>query len=221
MIELLAITPPTGDVSPSIVDAWLDTDLRRHRFAVLLREPGRTPAEILDPSSRLTPLRERCRRDAMDVLIGCNTKDLDPKISKLVEASVQGLQLRGDPSVSMLREVRARFASLCVGRSCHGEPQPGGSLVDYTCLAPIFAPRTPSPGVTKTPVGVAALRRWSEQTQDWLVALGGVTPATAGQCRAAGARGLASIRTFFGEPAQVAEDVQALCAAHAAPPPQR
>lgn len=105
------------------------------------------------------------------------------------------------------RDSCARAAGLWLGRSCHGAPQPGHVLVDYTLFAPVFPPGT-SPG--KTPAGLAALRTWTAVPGATIFALGGVTPTTAAACLAAGAHGLAGISVFFGDPAQVEQDVAAL-----------
>ncbi|WP_293254733.1 thiamine phosphate synthase [Nannocystis sp.] len=105
------------------------------------------------------------------------------------------------------RDSCARATGLWLGRSCHGAPQPGHDLVDYTLLAPVFPPSS-SPG--KTPAGLAALRAWTAVPGATIFALGGVTPATAAACLAAGAHGLAGIGVFFGDPAQVEQDVAAL-----------
>lgn len=103
-----------------------------------------------------------------------------------------------------------------LGRSCHGAPQPGHGDVDYTLFAPVFAPTTAPAG--KTPAGLTALRAWTRAPGARVFALGGVGPATAAACLAAGAWGLAGIGVFFGEPARVEQDVAALrefVAAHA------
>ncbi len=112
-----------------------------------------------------------------------------------------------------------------LGRSCHGRPIALGSRVDYSVLAPIFAPRTASttPGPGKQAVGLDPLREFARRERH-VFALGGITPERAGACRRAGAFGLAAIRTFFGPPADVTDNVAHLARALAepdddAPPP--
>jgi|GEM_PF-1656412 len=100
-----------------------------------------------------------------------------------------------------------------LGRSCHGDPQPGHDLVDYTLFAPVFAPTTAQPGRpsgSKIPAGLVALRAWTAAAGAVVYALGGISPANAAACLAAGAHGLAGIGVFFGQPGQVAQDVAAL-----------
>lgn len=211
--RLLAITPPTGPVPGDILLRWL-TPARGEApdLAVLLREPGRGPAELL-ASDRLADLRRRCREHGIPQLLsidpGAPLPPLPPDIA--------GLHLRGDPDLAHLARARARLPAdpagppvprdILLGRSCHGAPQPGHTEVDYTLLAPIFAPST---GAGKTPVGLAALRAWTRAPGATIFALGGISPATAAACLAAGAHGLAGIGVFFGEPAQVEQDVAAL-----------
>lgn len=223
--RLLAITPPTGPVPGDILLRWL-TPARGEApdLAVLLREPGRGPAELL-ASDRLADLRRRCREHGIPQLLsidpGAPLPPLPPDIA--------GLHLRGDPDLATLARARPPSDLLpadptrppvprdtlrppvprdtLLGRSCHGAPQPGHTEVDYTLLAPVFPPST---GAGKTPVGLAALRAWTRAPGATIFALGGVTPATAAACLAAGAHGLAGIGVFFGEPAQVEQDVAAL-----------
>ena len=107
----------------------------------------------------------------------------------------------------------AALSAPWLGRSCHGAPQPGHALVDYTLFAPIFAPTTGQPSRplgSKLPAGLDALRTWTAAPGACVFALGGVGPVTAAACLAAGAHGLAGIGVFFGEPGQVAQDVAAL-----------
>ncbi|MEM6993042.1 MAG: hypothetical protein AAF721_21195, partial [Myxococcota bacterium] len=54
--RLLAITPPEGAVAPDLVDRWLEA-ADGIGLAVLLRDPGATPAV----ASRLAALSARCR----------------------------------------------------------------------------------------------------------------------------------------------------------------
>lgn len=208
-VQLLAITPPRGPVDPDIVAAWRDAGAVRDGLAVLLREPGAHPLQLTAEHGRLGPLLRRCQKERIDVVVACDFQDMDPVTSERLQGRVDGIQLRGDPDVQALSFAREWFEGMLLGRSCHADPQPGWHLVDYTVFAPVFAPATPSPGVVKVPVGTEALAAWST-AGGWIVALGGVGPRTAAACIAAGARGLASIRTFFGEPARVAQDVAAL-----------
>lgn len=204
--RLLAITPPTGPVPGDMPDRWLAGDAAVG-LAVLLRDPALTPAGLL-ASERLAPLRRRCRELAIPVLLSL---DPDAPLPPL-PPDIAGLHLRRDPSLARLAAVPKD--SLILGRSCHGAPQPGHELVDYTLFAPVFPPLTSS----KPAAGLPALAAWTRSPGATIVALGGVTPATAPACLAAGAHGLAGIGVFFGEPAQVEQDVAALrdlVAAHA------
>ena len=211
--RLLAITPPTGPVPGDILLRWL-TPARGEApdLAVLLREPGRGPAELL-ASDRLADLRRRCREHGIPQLLSI---DPDAPLPPL-PPDIAGLHLRGDPDLAALHAHRpaaqdSRSQSpvprdILLGRSCHGAPQPGHTEVDYTLFAPVFPPST---GAGKHPVGLAALQAWTRSPGATIFALGGITPATAAACLAAGAHGLAGIGVFFGEPAQVEQDVAAL-----------
>ncbi|MBL9102190.1 MAG: thiamine phosphate synthase [Myxococcales bacterium] len=202
--RLLAITPPHGPVDPQIVDVWLAAGALGS-IAVLLREPGAPPRRLLAGDGRLAPLRRRCVAAGVPVLLALDAAALD---ALEPPPELAGLHLRGDPDLTALRRARERTALL--GRACHGEPQPGHELVDYTVFAPVFAPGTVDPTMIKRPAGLAALTRWTADPRAHVIALGGICPATAPACLAAGARGLAGISGLFGEPARVEQDVAAL-----------
>jgi thiamine monophosphate synthase len=125
---------------------------------------------------------------------------------------LRGVQLRGDPSVAAIEATRRVLgAERVLGRSCHGSPAPLGEQVEYSVLAPIFAPRTGTPalGAGKQAVGLGPLRAFAA-VEPHVLALGGITAARAPACVRAGAFGLAAIRSFFGPPRQVADDVERL-----------
>jgi thiamine monophosphate synthase len=219
LFRLLAITPPTGAVPPNIVARWLAAGAREVGLAVLLREPGRDPRELLAADGRLAAVRRRCRDAGIPLLL-----NLDPAAVATVDlaaAGLAGLHLRGDPDLAALTRGRDHLrtesepvlSDRLLGRSCHGRPQPGHALVDYTLFAPVFPPTTAQPGApvgSKLPAGLAALTAWTREPGAVVFALGGIGPATAAACLAAGAHGLAGIGVFFGEPAQVEQDVAAL-----------
>jgi thiamine monophosphate synthase len=213
--DLLAITPPTGPVDPGLVDRWLAAGAGE-RLHVLVREPGAVPTVLLDPQGRFGALLERCRRRGLRFLISLDTNC--DSASHLTEGTA-GAHVRGDPSTAVLASLRPRVRGL-LGRSCHGAPQPGHDLVDYTLLAPIFAPTTAQPGApigSKRPIGLAGLRAWTADPSAVVVALGGIDPTNAGDCFAAGAAAVAGIGVFFGPPERVEQDVAALCALRPAP----
>ncbi len=138
----------------------------------------------------------------------------DPRTS-LVAASGDRSPFEPIPTrrASSPRPSIAALSAPWLGRSCHGAPQPGHALVDYTLFAPVFAPTTGQPSRplgSKLPAGLDALRTWTAAPGACVFALGGVGPVTAAACLAAGAHGLAGIGVFFGEPGQVAQDVAAL-----------
>ncbi len=212
--RLLAITPPVGPVPADIVARWLGAGALD--VALLLREPGTPAAEILAPHGRLAAIRSACVAHGIPVLLSIDASELGLP----VPSDIAGLHLRGDPDLPLLTRAHERqpvpsdrYAGPWLGRSCHGAPAPGNVLVDYTLFAPVFAPTTAQPGRppgSKIPAGLAALRAWTRDPQAVVYALGGISPANAAACLAAGAHGLAGIGVFFGEPGQVAQDVAAL-----------
>ena len=218
---LLAITPPAGPVDAGLVDRWLAAGAGPEALVVLLREPGASLAHLLDRTGRLGPLIDRCRAVGLRLLVSVDPAALAgaPHLS----AGTAGLHVRGDPAPALLAALRPRVPGL-LGRSCHGAPQPGHGDVDYTLLAPIFAPTTAQPGVEKRPIGLAGLRAWTADPAARIVALGGIDRTTAGACLDAGAAAVAGIGVFFGPPGRVEQDVAALCArtragpAHVLPP---
>ncbi|MFV8756341.1 thiamine phosphate synthase [Nannocystaceae bacterium ST9] len=205
--RLLAITPPSGALNPALVDVWLAAGAGSLDLAVLLREPGLSLADLLD-SPRLLPLRRRLAARGVPTLASLDARDLDLDLLATADPPLAGVQLRGDPSPTTLAHARARVPGL-LGRSCHGEPQPGDEHVDYTVLAPIFTPGTVQPGVEKRPIGLAGLRRWASPDRH-LLALGGVSSANAAALLAAGARGIAGISLVFAGLRDAADNVEAL-----------
>ena len=222
--RLLAITPPTGPVDPALVDAWAVG--RAVGIAVLLREPGASAATLVGEGHRLEPLRRACARVGIPCLLSVDPSAVPTLGSTATMPGIAGVQLRGDPTEAELAVARERLPEGHVlGRSCHGRPAAMGERVDYSVLAPIFAPRTASttPGPGKRAVGLEPLREFARRERH-VFALGGVTGARAEACRGAGAFGLAAIRTFFGPPADVTDNVAHLARALAepdddAPPP--
>lgn len=217
--RLLAITPPWGSVDPGLVEAWRGAEAVG--LAVLLREPGCEPASLVSDGHRLAPLRHSCTRAGVPWLLSMDRVRLGELEAVLDTPGLAGIQLRGDPPLAVVEDARRRLGSgLVIGRSCHGTPVPMGDCVSYSVLAPIFAPRTasPLPGPGKQAVGLEPLRAFAA-VEPRVFALGGVGPENARACMRAGAYGLAAIRSFFGPPDEVADDVARLVQALTEPPP--
>ncbi|HLT38914.1 MAG TPA: thiamine phosphate synthase, partial [Enhygromyxa sp.] len=202
-MRLLAITPPASvapRLDPGLVDAWIRGGALELGIAVLLREPGaELQATLGDP--RFAALRVALDDRGIPTLVSAAADAIDEQTAELLIAArpaLAGVQLRGDPSVADTQRARDLLGSRMIGRSCHGQtPDPVAHAVDYTCLAPVFAPRTAQPGRPKQAIGLAALARWAAVVPR-VLALGGVDPGTASACLAAGASGLAGISLFFG-----------------------
>jgi thiamine monophosphate synthase len=216
--RLLAITPPTGPVDPGLVEAWRAAG--PVGLAVLLREPGSDPLELVSDEHRLAPLRHACTRAGVPWLVSVDPERLDALDRALEVPGFAGVQLRGDPSLATVDETRRLLGpGPVVGRSCHGTPQPMGDRASYSVLAPIYAPRTPSPtlGPGKQAVGLDPLRAFAA-AEPHVFALGGITAERAPECIRAGAFGLAAIGSFFGPPDEVADDVARWVRALTEPP---
>lgn len=212
-MRLLAITPPASlapRLDAELVEAWLDGGAAQLELAVLLREPAASFAQTL-ASPRFVELRAALAEHAIPTLISVDAEAIEQAERVLAtRPALAGVQLRGDPSVAATQRWRARLGSLLIGRSCHGaEPDADAHAVDYTCVAPVFAPHTQQPGVDKRAIGLAALARWAAVVPR-VFALGGVDLDTAQACLAAGASGLAGISLFFGERAAAQQNVAAL-----------
>jgi thiamine monophosphate synthase len=214
-MRLLAITPPASLVphlDPGVVDAWIRGGADELGIAVLLREPG-APLEAILADSRFVELRIALAERGIPTLVSADADALDRGAAAVVldaRPALAGVQLRGDPSAAVTQRWRERLGSLVIGRSCHGvTPDPAVHAVDYTCVAPVFAPRTAQRGVDKQPIGRDALARWAAVVPR-VFALGGVDLGTAQACLAAGAVGLAGISLFFGQIAAAQQNVAAL-----------
>lgn len=216
--RLLAITPPSGAVDPGVIEAWRGAEAVG--LAVLLREPGCGPAALVSDGHRLAPLRRACARAGVPWLLSVDPVRLDGLERVRGMPGLAGVQLRGDPGLAAVEQARLRLGhGPLIGRSCHGSPKPMGDRVSYSVLAPIFAPRTasPTPGPGKQAVGLAPLRAFAA-LEPHVFALGGITPERAPACVRAGAFGLAAIRSFFGPPDEVADDVARWVRALTEPP---
>lgn len=214
-MKLLAITPPASiapRLDPAVVDAWIRGGALELGIAVLLREPeAELAATLADP--RFAALRVALAERGIPTLISVAGDGFDRAAAERVLAArpaLAGVQLRGDPNVAVTQRARQLLGSSRIGRSCHGvTPDPAEHAVDYTCVAPVFAPHTEQRGRAKQAIGPAALARWAAVVPR-VLALGGVDSSTAQACLAAGASGLAGISLFFGQSAAAQQNVAAL-----------
>jgi thiamine monophosphate synthase len=212
--RLLAITPPASlapTLDAGLVDAWIRGGAEALGLAVLLREPGADLAAIL-ADRRLAELRAALAERGIPALVSVDAAALDRGAAEQVlgaSPALAGVQLRGDPSPALLERWRASLPARVLGRSCHGSTPVAAPAADYNCLAPVFAPRTAQPGVSKEAIGLDALRRWAAEVPR-VFALGGVDPDNAEACLAAGATGIAGISLFFGQSSAAQHNVAAL-----------
>jgi thiamine monophosphate synthase len=159
----------------------------------------------------------RCREAGASVLLSCTVQEIQRhrlSAAQLVAAGIDGVQVKGDPGPDAFEAVSGALRDdFIIGRSMHGTVPPEEDVPwSYTALAPIFdlSPSTgDKPGVG---IGTDALRRWCDRVPR-VFALGGVGREEIVPCLAAGAIGIAGIRLFFGEPADVVDNMAAL--AHA------
>lgn len=216
--RLLVITPPSGLVQTTAIEVAQREGVS---VAVLLREPGADALDLLAPGGRMGPLLRAAANHDLDVLLSCEAVDAERVAGPAQDAGLRGLQLRADPDDEAIARTKAAWPGGLVGASVHGPPR--SCAADYVVFAPVFAPGTPA-AFDKPPAGAGALHGWARRHRA-VFALGGVEPATAAACVAAGAYGLAGISTFLGPAGRVAETVRALAGALArprdVPPPQR
>ncbi|HWB76428.1 MAG TPA: thiamine phosphate synthase [Nannocystaceae bacterium] len=208
MTPLFAITPPSGAVDPDCIDRWHEAGARG-RIALWLREPGAQPWQLI--GARLRAIIARARVHGVPILLGIDASAIDEAARLVIDERFAGVVLRGDPDRAALLRARDRLRSAAwLGRSVHDPDAADHDLCDFSVLGPIFAPHTGKP-FASTPLGLDALGR--APADAFVVALGGIDGTRASACLAAGARGLAGIRSFFGPAQAVAQDVAAFCTA--------
>ena len=112
-----------------------------------------------------------------------------------------GVHLTSSPGEVDASEVRLVFAGALVSQSCHSANEvsaAAGAGVDLILFGPVFG-KVATGVVVVAPVGLPALAHACASAGGVpVLALGGVTPANAAECVAAGAAGVASIRMYFG-----------------------
>jgi thiamine-phosphate pyrophosphorylase len=118
-----------------------------------------------------------------------------------VAAGAHGVQLpeEGLP----VREVRDAFPGLVIGASRHsleGARRAEDEGADFVVFGPVFA----TPGKEARAFGTTRLAEAARGLRIPVHAIGGIEPATAASAVAAGARGLAAIRTFVDAPVDAA-----------------
>jgi thiamine monophosphate synthase len=201
--RLWAITPPVGVPEADAIEAWSP---EHGDVGLWLRTPGAGPEAVVE---RCAAVLERARTRGVPIVLGAAAAELAAAASTVARLGLAGVVLRGDPEASTLREARARLgARSWIGRSIHGAAAHRDACT-FSVLAPIFAPHTPKPTVPLA-LGLDVLAQVARAPGARIVALGGIDADNAAACLAAGAWGLAGIRSFFGDARRIAEDVAAL-----------
>jgi len=143
----------------------------------------------LDAATLVTLVTGLVRRAPAGVRIVVNDR-----ADVAVAAGAAGVHLRADgPPVTRARSLGP--AGWLVGRSIHDAGAAEASDADYLIFGTVFGTRSKPAG---SPVaGVEALGGACARTSVPVLAIGGLTPARASVCRAAGAAGIAAIGAFL------------------------
>lgn len=139
---------------------------------------------------------------------GCLTIGGDSELA--AEVGAEGVHLQSAGAVAAARRQLGREALIGVSAHRLGDARDAAAAgADYVTLSPVFASAS-KPGYGPA-LGVRAIEE-AACCGIAVVALGGVTPATAGQCFEAGAAGLAMMGEIMRarDPAAVGRDILAL-----------
>ncbi len=148
---------------------------------------GRELADLVQQALRVAPAP--CRilvNDRLDVACAVGAAGVH-----LTEQSISAADAR-----KFVRE-RGLLSSFLVGASTHSLDSARAAAesgADYVIFGPVFA--TPSKAGFGAPQGIERLAAVCRSVSVPVLAIGGITPENAGECRAAGAAGIAAIRLF-------------------------
>jgi thiamine-phosphate pyrophosphorylase len=119
---------------------------------------------------------------------------VNDRVDVALAAGADGVHLRScGPPVERVRALGP--PGWLVGRSAHSPAElEAAATADYVVYGTVFLTGS-KPGLP--PQGLAALEAAVRQVRPPLLAIGGITAATAGDCVAAGAAGLAAISLFI------------------------
>lgn len=166
--------------------------------AIMLREKDLTVRGLYEIARMLRPVCAQC-----GVLFLVNSS-----IETALAVEADGAHL-GEQSLPPEAARRIAPPGFVLGFSAHNAGEVARAAeagMDYVTASPVFTPT--SKEMRSPPLGLAGLRRLAEASPVPVVALGGVTPANAADCLAAGAVGVAAIGSLFGStsPRRAAED---------------
>jgi thiamine-phosphate diphosphorylase len=198
LFRFYAITDDAGARRPAaeLLPALAAAGLR----AVQVREKALAPRALAAHAARLLAALGPARRGVQVFL--------NDRADLALSLGLDGVHLRGE-SLALERQAPALRRALLWGVSTHSlaavrAAEAAGA--DFVTFGPVYA--TPSKAAYGEPLGLPALERAARATRVPILALGGVTPARARECLAAGAHGVAAISALWNAP----EPVQALLA---------
>lgn len=150
--------------------------------SVQLREKDLSARALYRMASVLRKITDRYHallfvNDRVDVALACNADGIHCREESMPADEIRNLDDR-----------------LIIGRSVHSEEGASraiGEGVDFLVYGPVFEPG--SKHQSSPPAGVDKLKQVCKMSPVPVYALGGITPSNAGDCLAAGARGVASV----------------------------
>ena len=218
----LAITPPEGEADAELLHLWRASRLPFARGGLLLRTPGTSWREVLD-DPRLADVAALAEASGLlrFVAVAASVAPRADAVERLRAAKV-GVHLKRGWGPLQVKGWLATGLPLGLSGHVGDPPLPAelGGRVRYTTFAPVFRPRTEVASdagsdtpAAKPPVGLEALRSRAQRELAPLLALGGIDGDNAESALASGARGVASIRAFFGPPGDILNTGRALARA--------
>ncbi len=135
-------------------------------------------------------------REMLDVARGTTTRVIvNDRLDVALACGADGVQLRGD-SVTACTARRLAPKSFLIGRSVHSVEEAGSANeADFLIAGTVFP--TASKDESATLLGIEGLQAIVRHARVPVLAIGGVTEATAGRIARAGAAGCAAIGLFM------------------------